>query len=566
MARNNYLPLKETDEIRVLELLPYEENTDDPIQCHFTHVRLSERPLYEALSYTWGDQTDRFPILINGNGGTVDVGHNCLFALLSLRKSDKPRTLWVDALCINQTDETEKVAQIPIMGDLYSCATETIIFLQYCGSDQAFHGKGVGPELQKSWDFSVLEYDTGSSVVTPAARRELFTVANYAWFQRCWIIQETLLSFSKTVVCPPFEWTWDEFTALATGIGKPEVVLLNDDYWINKSNGGGYNHVWDGELGQRSAGDMLPSSALGFLINTRDSQCGVYNDKVYSILSLFNPALPIEINYTHSKEQVHEHLTGALIQTGESRFCFATNRKSWRVDWDRAPTELVGDDIRYLAMMRGLFFTKQEIQWSRPEYQPGTDGQPGVIRSLGFKIGKVTRISRTRFSRDNSIIRPRWRTMMAELRLPFDRTESGKYPAIHVQKRNRANVPWYRDWVEERKSDREDNGSEREDVHGASAAFFHDRPAFCCEDECLVGIGTQDLRVGDEIWYICGLSVPICALRVDGEVEIEGLGSIRSIEASLVGLCFLGINDDIGAMSPQQQVFPHDGPTLVWLV
>lgn len=572
MTTSYYLPLKGPDEIRILTLLPYEQDADEPIQCRFEHVRLAQRPQYEALSYTWGDQTNQLPISIDTAGNVVHVGQNCLLALRTLRKAEVSRLLWVDALCINQSDKDEKASQIPIIGDVYKCASQTIVFLQYCGPDKAFHGKGAGPELQRSWDTRQLEQEI-SPVLDEAARKELFDFTNYAWFHRAWIIQETLLSVSITVICPPFTWSWGKFTSLAPdGLSKPDIMRLNDDYWINKSNSGGWNHVWDGQLGQRNPGDMLPSQALDYLIDTREFQCSVYNDRVYSILSLFHPPLPVVVDYKHDKEQVHEYLTGALFETSESRFLYATNRQSWRVDWDHAPNELVGDDVRYLAMSRSMFATRLETQWSRIAYMPGPDGQPGVIRSISFKIGEVTRISQTRFSRDNNDnnnMRQRWTDIMTELELPCDKAENGKYPAIHVQKRNRANVSWYHDWIREAKNDNaavEEDGQGTEDVHSASTAFFHDRPAFLCENEGIVGIGTQGLRLGDEIWYVCGLNVPICALRRVGEIDWEEAPGISAVEASMVGLCFLGVNDDMDAMSPKQKVFPHGGPTLVFIV
>lgn len=142
---------------------------------------------------------------------------------------------------------------------------------------------------------------------------------------------------------PPFTWSWETFASIVPGdIRQPDVMRLNDDYWINTSNSGGWNHVWDGQLGERSAGNMLPSQALDYLIDTRKFQCGVYNDRVYSILSLFNPPLSIVVDYKDSKEQIHKHLSGALMQMGESCLLYSTNRKSWKVDWDLAPDELVG--------------------------------------------------------------------------------------------------------------------------------------------------------------------------------------------------------------------------------
>jgi hypothetical protein len=37
-----------------------------------------------------------------------------------LRQQDKPRTLWIDALCINQEDLEEKTEQVSKMQDVYT--------------------------------------------------------------------------------------------------------------------------------------------------------------------------------------------------------------------------------------------------------------------------------------------------------------------------------------------------------------------------------------------------------------------------------------------------------------
>jgi hypothetical protein len=72
------------------------------------HIRLEQRSLYETVSYTWGDQCTQRPITVDAVGSTVDVGYNCLFMLRSLQRATKLRFLWVDTLCINQTDMEEK--------------------------------------------------------------------------------------------------------------------------------------------------------------------------------------------------------------------------------------------------------------------------------------------------------------------------------------------------------------------------------------------------------------------------------------------------------------------------
>ncbi|KAJ2985484.1 hypothetical protein NUW58_g5503 [Xylaria curta] len=579
MATPIYQPLTQPDEIRIISLLPYGDDINAPIHCRFEHVRLEERPKYEALSYTWGDQSTQYPITVDAAGSTVNVGRNCLLALRSLRLADEPRRLWVDALCINQTDLKEKTEQIPIIGDVYVSASQTIIYLQYNGPDQAFHGRGAGPEMQRVWDSRDPGDEDNQPKLDEAARQELFSVENYPWFQRAWIIQETLLSFSRTVLCPPFKWSFETFTYLAPKGTDMDVIRISNDYSINRSNMGGWNHVWDGLIRQRMPGDMLPMAALDYLVDTRDFQCKLYHDRVYSILSLFNPQLPIAIDYDCTKEELHEQLSGALLEVGESRFLYSTHRESWRANWDKATADLTGDDVRYIGMSRAMMAVRTEAQWCGIGYLPGSRGRPGKFRSGSFKIGQVTKISHTRLGSETSdakYIKQRWDDILTELDLPVSEKESGAWPAIHIQQRNQTNATWYRDWIPvgKNKVDTEEGGPSekpRGNAYSSSAAFFRDRPLFVCEAEGVVGIGTQDLQVGDEIWYVCGLNVPVCALRGASEtgpssVEDEDSGGREDIELKMIGLCFLGVNNDMRTMLPTKRVLPHGEPELLWIV
>lgn len=47
------------------------------------------------------------------------VTKNLHAALLRLRLEQEPRTLWVDAMCINQDDVAEKSFQVALMSDIY---------------------------------------------------------------------------------------------------------------------------------------------------------------------------------------------------------------------------------------------------------------------------------------------------------------------------------------------------------------------------------------------------------------------------------------------------------------
>src|SRR5947207_8786362 len=68
---------------------------------------------YKALSYTWGEP--HFPKSIACNGEDFHVTENLFSALQRIRFADKPRHLWVDAVCINQSDNIEKSMQVQNM-------------------------------------------------------------------------------------------------------------------------------------------------------------------------------------------------------------------------------------------------------------------------------------------------------------------------------------------------------------------------------------------------------------------------------------------------------------------
>jgi hypothetical protein len=121
-----YEPLnQEASEIRLLTLLPGEAVA--PIQCMLRVVPLQHAPRYEALSYNWGDLSNMETITVDHQ--EFKVTRNLETGLRRLRHSDRPRVLWVDAICINQNDITEKSIQVPLMGKLYTEASSVVVWL-----------------------------------------------------------------------------------------------------------------------------------------------------------------------------------------------------------------------------------------------------------------------------------------------------------------------------------------------------------------------------------------------------------------------------------------------------
>ncbi|KAH6716038.1 heterokaryon incompatibility protein-domain-containing protein, partial [Leptodontidium sp. MPI-SDFR-AT-0119] len=111
--------------IRLLELLPC--STAAALKCRLIHVFLADNPPYQALRYCWGDNSN--PVTIQCDTGTILVTQNLYAALLRLRKKQQHRTLWVDAICINQGDDSERIHQVRQMKDIYQAASRTLVWL-----------------------------------------------------------------------------------------------------------------------------------------------------------------------------------------------------------------------------------------------------------------------------------------------------------------------------------------------------------------------------------------------------------------------------------------------------
>ncbi|PVH96482.1 hypothetical protein DM02DRAFT_499644, partial [Periconia macrospinosa] len=121
-------------EIRLLSLLPGKKG--DLIRCKLSKgrfkVSLPPQYNYEALSYVWGKSTQNRYIMLD-NKKDFPVTDNLYAALGRLRRPEKARTLWVDSLCIDQQNTTERNHQVHMMGRIYNSAASVIAWLGDAG-------------------------------------------------------------------------------------------------------------------------------------------------------------------------------------------------------------------------------------------------------------------------------------------------------------------------------------------------------------------------------------------------------------------------------------------------
>lgn len=114
-------PLPGHDYIRLLEVL---DINDGGIRCRLTSWAVEKIPEYNAISYVWGDAYPRASITINDR--RLEVTQNCAYALKQTLWFRGGRYCWVDAICIDQSNNAEKSDQVARMGEIYADARRVL--------------------------------------------------------------------------------------------------------------------------------------------------------------------------------------------------------------------------------------------------------------------------------------------------------------------------------------------------------------------------------------------------------------------------------------------------------
>ncbi|KAH7385000.1 heterokaryon incompatibility protein-domain-containing protein [Cadophora sp. MPI-SDFR-AT-0126] len=223
-----YQPLSKTAfEIRLLQLLPASLSSDIRVLISITPFEDSNLPDYEALSYTWGSTEDPQMISVGTDGiHSLTVTRNLAEALPYLRLRDKPRTLWIDAACINQKDLKERSRQVQRMADIYSKARRVLVWLGKESEDSSLAVECVRTLSSK------IEIDPGIMKVLPRTDEKhwldwkaklpfnveqtmaLARLCNRDWFKRLWIWQEVRCARDVEVMCGTDSMSWKEIQVL----------------------------------------------------------------------------------------------------------------------------------------------------------------------------------------------------------------------------------------------------------------------------------------------------------------------------------------------------------------
>ena len=119
----------EPSEFRLLQV---DSCSDSTAICRLTTYPVAKAPRWTALSYVWGKAAADVEITL---GGRLFWIRRNLFEALKSFNNQRVQSgayglpIWIDAICINQDDNLEKVTQIPLIRTIYMKAEVVFIWL-----------------------------------------------------------------------------------------------------------------------------------------------------------------------------------------------------------------------------------------------------------------------------------------------------------------------------------------------------------------------------------------------------------------------------------------------------
>ena len=216
------------------------------------------RASYDTLSYTWGALSETYPLICDGK--VLQIHYNLNEALPYLARRPSKLPIWIDAVCINQSDGEEKVQQIRLMSDIYRRATRVWVWLGVAEEpDASLAVELMLPRLDEAKkaiemlasDYFLTPQELGLPELDSLAWDALDRIVNNPWFFRLWVVQEAALARSITFLYGAHEISLELVTSAVNGISSLRSV---------RDEQGRRPKLWDG---------LLSKSYLLFLCRTR---------------------------------------------------------------------------------------------------------------------------------------------------------------------------------------------------------------------------------------------------------------------------------------------------------
>ena len=294
------------DSIRIATLLPGESGSK--VHCQLSIINLSDSVDYEVLSCALEREKSESSIYVNGR--SVLASSYVKLSLDRLRYTDRPRILWVDALCVNHEDKEERSSQACLVNSIITRASNVCIWLGDADPIRDWPFSSYDQLFSKS-EHMIKRYGPALAVDT------LSSLVDRAWFH-LGNIQAICLARNATMYCGRESMPWKAFTEVITRLAteylpdsaskrKPSLdrdvhqdlellyKFVNAIEDINR-------RLDDGQLVRRYSLEYLVMEFCSWIKST------THHDVIYQMLSLARDAFPSPrvSMIPHNKESADE--------------------------------------------------------------------------------------------------------------------------------------------------------------------------------------------------------------------------------------------------------------------
>lgn len=345
-------------EFRLVRLHPGQG--DEIPHCSLVVDTIDEASSYEALSYVWGDRTITRQILLSDEGLSVSFSTPHLFnvtvnlydALLHLRLPERPRILWIDSICINQEDDSEKNEQVAMMSNIYKQSHRVVAWLGQSDPGTDFLLSNLHQAFEPGF-FSFEEDAAQQSIpprLTPFSFCKLLRklLRNDYWSRR-WIVQELMLASTSTIMIGKRQVDWEDIRTAVELCQQTSHTLSSQAQHsgISSSNVqralrllGARRSLWHTSAFGDIVGHRLPLADV--LEQFLDSECSDPRDTVYALISMARPDTVIDVDYNKTVSQVWIQTATAIIKERRSMDWIVPHLSprsttqefpSWAPDW-----------------------------------------------------------------------------------------------------------------------------------------------------------------------------------------------------------------------------------------
>lgn len=372
----------------VCTLEPAEAKYLDPDQNG--EVEPLERVSYEALSYAWGKEDPTEKIVVNRQ--LLKVTPYLKLALQAIGLEERARTLWIDAICIDQANDSEESLQVSLMHSIYRHASRVLVWLGplSCSATHAIPGvclvENSCEDSETNQAVIQWSYDNFKELEPTRVAMQaqcLRTLLAQTWWQRLWILQEIALAGSAACVWVTAErrhvWNWATLHSATVKLLK--LLTRPDDITATQNAAS----VLDRSVAARVAyprpiltPTSIPTPAddvaytLGLIADCRLRNTSDARDRIFALLGLLTTAFSRQlvtrsaISYKENTAGVYQRLAKALICMSGSLDVFNFNKHgfnreesieglgTWAPNWNGdSPLPTIGQAVRDAAQPEG---------------------------------------------------------------------------------------------------------------------------------------------------------------------------------------------------------------------